>query len=51
MVLAKPVMRGLLASQIKRNLIIASGLSVITVMSWKYLVQKPRIQAYADFYK
>ena len=31
MTLAKPVMRGLLTAQIKKNLIVASILSIITV--------------------
>ncbi|XP_050689348.1 cytochrome c oxidase subunit 6C-1-like [Eriocheir sinensis] len=51
MTLAKPVMRGLLVAQIKKHLIIASGLSTVAVFAWKFMVQDPRIQAYADFYK
>ena len=51
MTLAKPVMRGLLTAQIKKNLIVATGLSVITVFTWKVFFQAPRKQAYADFYK
>ncbi|XP_045137579.1 cytochrome c oxidase subunit 6C-1-like [Portunus trituberculatus] len=51
MTLAKPVMRGLLTAQIKKNLIVATGLSVISVFAWKVFFQAPRKQAYADFYK
>ncbi|KAK8384326.1 hypothetical protein O3P69_009246 [Scylla paramamosain] len=51
MTLAKPVMRGLLTAQIKKNLIVASGLSVISVLGWKFFFQYPRMQGYADFYK
>ncbi|XP_053648785.1 cytochrome c oxidase subunit 6C-1 [Cherax quadricarinatus] len=51
MTIAKPVMRGLLASQIKRNIIIACGLSIVAATSWKLLVQDPRKRIYAEFYK
>ncbi|KAK3874013.1 hypothetical protein Pcinc_021031 [Petrolisthes cinctipes] len=51
MSLAKPVMRGMLTAQIKKNLIVATGLSIVTVAAWKYFIQYPRMQKYADFYK
>ncbi|KAG7157774.1 cytochrome c oxidase subunit 6C-1-like [Homarus americanus] len=51
MSLTKPVMRGLLTSQIKRQLVIATVLSGVAVAGWKILVQNPRKQLYADFYK
>ncbi|XP_066954210.1 cytochrome c oxidase subunit 6C-1-like [Macrobrachium rosenbergii] len=47
----KPVMRGLLGQQIKRNLIISGVLCIITVSGYKFGIQNPRKQRYADFYK
>ncbi|XP_042856264.1 cytochrome c oxidase subunit 6C-1-like [Penaeus japonicus] len=51
MVIAKPVMRGLLTAQIKKHIIIAGVLSFAAVGVWKSTVQNPRKQLYADFYK
>ncbi|XP_068247168.1 cytochrome c oxidase subunit 6C-1 [Palaemon carinicauda] len=48
---AKPLMRGLLTNQIKRNLAISGVLCVLTFTGYKYGVEKPRQQRYADFYK
>lgn len=43
--------RGLLHSQIKRNLTVAIGLTIVAGIAWKLLVSDPRRQRYADFYK
>ncbi|MCL4120733.1 UNVERIFIED_CONTAM: hypothetical protein GTU68_020911 [Idotea baltica] len=51
MSLAKPQLRGLLASQIKKHLIIGSILSVAAAVSWKVLVCDARKKKYAEFYK
>ena len=50
-VLAKPQMRGLLTAQIKKHLIVASVLSVSTMMAYKIFVADPRKQTYAEFYR
>ncbi|GBP67699.1 Cytochrome c oxidase subunit 6C-2, partial [Eumeta japonica] len=46
----KPVMRGLLHSQIKRNLIVAIGLAGFCGFMYKQLVANPRKQLYREFY-
>merc|ERR1712198_105353 len=51
MSLTKPVLRGMLTQQIKKHLIIATGLGFAAVAVWKVAVQNPRKQVYADFYK
>jgi cytochrome c oxidase subunit 6c len=50
-VISKPVLRGLHNAQIKRNLIVATGLVVITFVSMKFLYNEPRKQKYAEYYK
>ncbi|XP_053695182.1 cytochrome c oxidase subunit 6C [Sabethes cyaneus] len=47
----KPVLRGLHNATIKRNLIVAGVLCVISVVVTKYAYVEPKKQAYADFYK
>ncbi|XP_055544068.1 cytochrome c oxidase subunit 6C [Wyeomyia smithii] len=47
----KPVLRGLHNASIKRNLIVAGVLCVISVVVTKYVYVEPKKQAYADFYK
>ncbi|XP_064088987.1 cytochrome c oxidase subunit 6C-1-like [Macrobrachium nipponense] len=47
----KPVMRGLLGQQIKKNLIISGVLCIITVAAYKFGIQDPRKKRYAEFYK
>ncbi|XP_017771568.1 PREDICTED: cytochrome c oxidase subunit 6C-1 [Nicrophorus vespilloides] len=47
----KPVLRGLLHSQIKRNLGAAIVLSIVSGIALKYLVNEPRKAQYAEFYK
>lgn len=48
---AKPQLRGLLASQIKKNLIGMSIVSIGAALTYKVLVCDRRKQRYADFYK
>merc|ERR1712179_322636 len=47
---AKPMLRGLHVESIKKNLIIATVLSTVTTSAWYFAINKPRIQAYKDFY-
>jgi len=47
---AKPVMRGMHVQNIKKNILIATVLSTVTTGAWYFAVNKPRIQAYKDFY-
>ncbi|KAL3286957.1 hypothetical protein HHI36_001443 [Cryptolaemus montrouzieri] len=49
--LPKPQLRGLLRSQIKKNLIIASVLSISVVIAQKIFVNDERKRVYAEFYK
>ncbi|KAG5681076.1 hypothetical protein PVAND_010542 [Polypedilum vanderplanki] len=51
MSIAKPQLRGLLASQIKKNLIVAGVIVTVLVTSTKFLRNEPRKKAYAEFYK
>uniref|UniRef100_T1DJB3 Putative mitochondrial cytochrome c oxidase subunit vic n=1 Tax=Psorophora albipes TaxID=869069 RepID=T1DJB3_9DIPT len=47
----KPVLRGLHNASIKKNLVVASVLCVISVVACKTMYVDPKKQAYADFYK
>merc|ERR1711874_627605 len=47
---AKPMLRGLHVESIKKNIIIATVLSTVTTGAWYFAINKPRIQAYKDFY-
>ncbi|XP_073988726.1 cytochrome c oxidase subunit 6C-like [Rhodnius prolixus] len=47
----KPQLRGLLQSKIKRNLIVAMGLSVVSGVLFKIFVSDARKNQYAEFYK
>ena len=47
---AKPVMRGMHVQQIKKNLVIATGVATVTTVAWYMGVNKPRKEAYANFY-
>ncbi|XP_048364335.1 cytochrome c oxidase subunit 6C-2 [Sphaerodactylus townsendi] len=49
--LPKPQMRGLLASRLKKHIVIASIFSFGCACLYKFGVADPRKQAYADFYK
>ena len=48
---AKPQLRGLLTSAIKKHLVVASVLSVAVMMAYKVTVNDPRKQRYAEFYR
>lgn len=48
---AKPVMRGFMVRSFKRDMIITTILSVVSVVAHRILVVEPRKQRYADFYK
>lgn len=48
---AKPVLRGLLNAQIKKNLITAIGLALVTGAAFNYTVCVPYKQKHIDFYK
>ncbi|XP_062551198.1 cytochrome c oxidase subunit 6C-1-like [Armigeres subalbatus] len=47
----KPVLRGLHNTSIKRNLVVATVLSIVSGVAFNYLYVEPKRQAYADFYK
>ncbi|GLH04811.1 hypothetical protein R5R35_010137 [Gryllus longicercus] len=49
--LAKPQLRGLLNSSIKKNLSVAIVLSIISGIAWKVGVCDVRKKLYADFYR
>ncbi|KAA0185734.1 hypothetical protein HAZT_HAZT005942 [Hyalella azteca] len=51
MSIAKPQLRGLLASHIKRNIAISTFASIAAAAGYYYGVAKPRKQKYAEFYK
>ncbi|KAF4518810.1 hypothetical protein B566_EDAN008138 [Ephemera danica] len=51
MSIAKPQMRGLLNSSIKKNLIISGVLCVISVFAMKFGFNDVRKAKYAEFYK
>ncbi|KAJ8710309.1 hypothetical protein PYW07_009675 [Mythimna separata] len=48
---SKPVMRGLLNSQIKKNLIISLVLAGVSAVAVQQLVGKERKRKYAEFYR
>ncbi|GLG99467.1 Putative cytochrome c oxidase [Gryllus bimaculatus] len=47
----KPQLRGLLNSAIKRNLLVAIVLTIISGVTWKIGVCDARMKRYADFYR
>lgn len=47
----KPQLRGLLHSQIKKNIILAFVVASITAVGQKVFINDERKRAYADFYK
>lgn len=49
--LAKPQLRGLLTSQIKKHLIVSGILCTVFVVATKVLRNDPRKRDYAEFYK
>ncbi|XP_077283448.1 cytochrome c oxidase subunit 6C-like [Arctopsyche grandis] len=50
-IIAKPQLRGLLNSAIKKHLSIAIVFSLTTAVLWKTVVADPRRKKYADFYR
>jgi hypothetical protein len=51
MSVAKPAMRGMLNSSIKKNLIVASVLCTVAVVAMKFGFKDVRKAKYAEFYK
>lgn len=51
MSIAKPQMRGMLATLVKRNIALSVTISIIVGAGWYAGVMVPRKQKYADFYK
>ncbi|XP_071449436.1 cytochrome c oxidase subunit 6C-like [Hetaerina americana] len=49
--LAKPQMRGILNSQIARNIAVAFALSIVAGASYKILVSDPRKKRVAEYYR
>ncbi|XP_043559460.1 cytochrome c oxidase subunit 6C-1-like [Chiloscyllium plagiosum] len=50
-VIAKPVMRGLLAKRLRFQLAVAFTLAFAAAGTFKFVVGESRKKAYADFYK
>ncbi|KAJ8944941.1 hypothetical protein NQ318_013089 [Aromia moschata] len=48
---AKPQLRGLLRSQIKRNIILAACVATAAAVAQKFLYNDERKKVYAEFYK
>ncbi|XP_054744216.1 cytochrome c oxidase subunit 6C-1 [Anastrepha obliqua] len=48
---AKPVLRGLHNATIKKNLTVAIALTTVVTVGWYFLVNKPKKDAYGEFYK
>jgi len=51
MAAAKPQLRGLLASNLKRQVIVAAVLGVGSVIAVKHFVKDARLKRYEEFYK
>ena len=51
MATAKPVLRGLLKSQLKRDFAIATTICFVATAAWKVLVKDARTKRYEEFYK
>jgi len=51
MATAKPQLRGLLASSLKKQVVIAGVLGVVSVLAVKHFVQDARLKRYEEFYK
>ena len=48
---AAPQLRGLLATALKRQVLIAGGISLVAVIATKLLVKDARLKKYEEFYK
>ncbi|KAF2355846.1 Mitochondrial cytochrome c oxidase subunit VIc/VIIs [Trinorchestia longiramus] len=51
MSLAKPQLRGLMATLTKRNIAISVVASLVAAAAWTVAVIQPRKQRYAEFYR
>jgi len=51
MAAARPQMRGLLASALRKQVMICGGLSVLAVVLTKHFVKDARLKRYEEFYK
>lgn len=51
MSLAKPQMRGLFSSYMKKHFLIGFAFTISCGLAWKYLVMEPKKKKYAEFYK
>ncbi|XP_053106284.1 cytochrome c oxidase subunit 6C-2 [Hemicordylus capensis] len=49
--LPKPQMRGLLASRLRKHIVVAFVFALGCASAYKFGVAEPRKRAYADFYK
>ncbi|GIX93771.1 COX6C domain-containing protein [Caerostris darwini] len=49
--IAKPQLRGLFRSYLKKHISIAIVLGIVGSIAWKIGVMDPRKRAYADFYR
>jgi len=51
MATARPQLRGLLSSALKRQVVICGGLSLVAVILTKVFVKDARLKRYEEFYK
>jgi len=51
MAAARPQLRGLLAIALKRQVIVCTGLSVVSVLLVKHFVKDARLKRYEEFFK
>jgi len=51
MAAARPQLRGLLATSLKRQVAVCAGLSLVAVICTKVFVKDARIKRYEEFYK
>nr|AQS22568.1 mitochondrial cytochrome c oxidase subunit 6c [Pseudodiaptomus poplesia] len=49
--IVKPNLRNLHVQEVKRNLLIATGISTLAGVGWYFAIIKPRKDNYARFYK
>lgn len=47
----RPVLKGLHNATIRKNLIVAIGLSFAAMFAYKFIVNDPKKRDYAEFYK
>ncbi|KAK7101045.1 cytochrome c oxidase subunit 6C-1-like [Littorina saxatilis] len=51
MSVARPALRGFLKSDLKRNFIIATAVSIVSTLAWRVGICDDRKNKYAEFYK